>query len=557
MSNLRYDLSEKRLSYTGPEEREEFSKERIWEFNHTHRHVLRNYDLTLVSGTELLLHEQTNQNSNLGAFRNRQIRHSVVLSAALSSVAVALHGRGAIHNYPEDQITKELREKLKRVNDRTSAQIIADVLQTTTEALPECETALIESAITEGARVKPGKELGANPTIPVGAVFGKEELRTHYGLAMPRSVTQLSMGSDVVEGTTKSVYGLHSSMTTLFVTESGVKRHLPDIYVQSWASGAYFDEFNPREMSLHEAAEIIAKSYGHSSVDKLAAFFLDRPRHVPAMDALNKEGVATPFDKDGDMFPAVVLGLDGLKFPDGRQLNSMIGEIGGSAEWAISALPIAWRGGQALGMLTSQSSLTRSDLSAEGRWKERFHYTEDEYMLIQDARFERKPWFTINDIVSDPMAGGIAAFGAITDNLYLPFLEGVKIDEESGRIKVNTLVINSLGEIQGALLEFECNSSTEKTRELMDSPKSALRNLEGRKLEKEIGEMLDDERQRERFRLFFNNEYYPALIPVRDKQVLLNRVLGGLIERGAMKQIDREIVDATVRLVPEWFTNSD
>ena len=235
----------------------------------------------------------------------------------------------------------------------------------------------------------------------------------------------------------------------------------------------------------------------------------------------------------------------------------MIGEIGGSAEWAISALPIAWRGGQALGMLTSQSSLTRSDLSAEGRWKERFHYTEDEYMLIQDARFERKPWFTINDIVSDPMAGGIAAFGAITDNLYLPFLEGVKIDEESGRIKVNTLVINSLGEIQGALLEFECNSSTEKTRELMDSPKSALRNLEGRKLEKEIGEMLDDERQRERFRLFFNNEYYPALIPVRDKQVLLNRVLGGLIERGAMKQIDREIVDATVRLVPEWFTNSD
>lgn len=556
-SKLRYDLKDERLSYTGPMERTDFSSERIWEFNHSHRVIFNNYDITLVSGTELCLHEQTNENSNLGALRNRQLRHSIILSAALSSMAVALHGRGAINNYPEDQITKELREKLKRANDRTAAQIMGDVLQTTTDDLPFSETVLIESAITEGARIKPGKELGANPTIPVGAVFGKEEHRTNYGLTMPRSVTQLSMGSDVVEGTTKSVYGLHSSMTTLFVTESGVKRHLPDIYVQSWASGAYFDEFNPREASLLDAAEIIRKSYGYDSVDKLAAFFLDRPRHGPAMDTLNKAGVATPYDKDGDMLPALVLGMDGLTFPNGRQLNSMIGEIGGSAEWAISALPLTWRGGQALGMLTSQSSLTRSDLSAEGRWRERFHYTEDEYMLIQDARFERKPWFTIYDIVDDPMAGGIAAFGAITDNFYLPFLKGVQIDEDSKRIKVNTLVINSLGEIQGWLLEFECRTSTEKTRQLMASPKKGLKDLTGSKLEKKIGQMLENEREREQFRLFFNNEYYTALIPVRDKQVLLNRVLGGLIERGAMKQVDRDIVDATVRLAPEWFANSE
>lgn len=556
-SNLRYDLSEERLSYTGPSIRKEFSNERIWEFNHSHRRVLGNYDLTLVSGTEVCLHEQTNKNSNLGTLRHRQLRHSVILSAALSSVAVSLHGRGSILSYPEDQITKDLREKLKRANDRTAAQIMGDVLQTTTDTMPESETVLIESAITEGARIKPGKELGANPTIPVGAVFGKEEHRTQYGLIMPRSVTQLSMGSDVVEGTTKSVYGLHSSMTTLFVTESGVKRHLPDIYVQSWASGAYFDEFNPREASLLEAAEIISKSYGYDSVEKLAAFFLDRPRHVPAMDTLNQAGIATPYDKDGDMLPALVLGMKGLTFPNGRQLNSMIGEIGGSAEWAISALPLVWRGGQALGMLTSQSSLTRSDLSAEGRWKERFHYTEDEYMLIQDARFERKPWFTIYDIVEDPMAGGIAAFGAITDNLYLPILEGVKIDNETNRIKVNTLVINSLGEIQCWLLEFECKASVEKTRQLLSSPKAGLKHLEGSELEKRIGQMLGDEREREQFRLFFNNEYYTALIPVRDKQVLLNRVLGGLIERGAMKQIDRDIVDATVRLAPEWFADSD
>ena len=38
------------------------------------------------------------------------------------------------------------------------------------------------------------------------------------------------------------------------------------------------------------------------------------------MDILNKAGVATPFDKDGDLMPAIVLGMDGLKFPDQRGL---------------------------------------------------------------------------------------------------------------------------------------------------------------------------------------------------------------------------------------------
>ena len=125
------------------------------------------------------------------------------------------------------------------------------------------------------------------------------------------------------------------------------------------------------------------------------------------MKQLNEMGVATPFDKDGDLFPSLVLGLDDLKFPDGRPLNSMVGEIGGSAEWAVGVLPLVWRGGQALGMLTSQSSLTRKDLSPEELWNERFHYTEEELMLIQDARFEQKPYFTINDIMERPFAGGV------------------------------------------------------------------------------------------------------------------------------------------------------
>ena len=555
--NLRFDIAEKRLTYQGTPLELKFDNDRIIEYNHRHKAVLSSYDLAMESCRILTLCDRLNYRSNLGALRNRKVRQSVILSAALSAVAVGLHGRGSLNTFPKDKLTKELTNDLKRANDRTAAQIMAEVLQTTTEMLPVGEEVLIESTITEGVRAKPGKEPGGNPTIAVGAVFGKKEHRAQYGLTMPSTVTLLSMGSDVVEGTTKSVKGLHSSMTALFVTESGVKRHLPDIYVQRWMSGAYFDEFNPRESDLLEAAEIIASSYGTSGIDNLSAFFLDRPRHYPAMDMLNKSAISTPFDKDGDLMPAIVLGLENIGFSDKRRLNSMIGEIGGSAEWAIGVLPLVWRGGQALGMLTSQSSLTRKSLGPEEKWNERFHFTEEEFMLIQDARFERKPYFTISDIIEDPFAGGISAFGAITDNYYIPFMQGVTADSENNRINVNVLTINSLGIMECWQMTFKCERGIEHTVKMMVSPKEKFYELSDDKLEQAIGDMLADTKLRKRFRIFFNNEYYPALIPVRDKMVVLHKAMRALIERDALKERNLKIIDITEKLAPEWFMDSN
>ena len=282
------------------------------------------------------------------------------------------------------------------------------------------------------------------------------------------------MGSDVIDGTGKSVQGTHSSLTALFITESGFKRHLPDTYVERWMTGSYFDEFNPRDTNMHEEAEIIAQASGISDLSELTAFFLDRPRHHPAMDQLNSFGVATPYDKDGDLYPALVMGLDGLHFPDGRGFHSMLGEIGGSPEWVVGSLPLVWRGGQSLGMLASQSSLTRKDLSPEELWNERFHYTEEELILLQDARFEQKPFFTVNDIMERPFAGGVSAFSSISDNYFLPQLEGVKIDREAGLITTNTLMINSLGNVEHWQLTFKCVEGYETTAYNMRSPKSRM-----------------------------------------------------------------------------------
>ena len=557
MSNpLRQDIAKARLTYTGRHEPIRLGKDKVSTFNQRHKEVLDFYGLELAKGNVFVIEDRVNGLSNLGVFRSKQLRQGVILAAALPAVAVVIDGFGALGTVPKDVQTKALINRFKRHNDRTAAQVMSEVLQITTENLEVGEEVVIESAVTEGVRVKPGLEAGGNPTIPVGALYGKDQHCSRYGRGLGKEVSMLSMGSDVIEGTGKSVKGVHSSLTSLFVTESGFKRHLPDIYVERWMAGVPFPEFNPRDTNVHEEARIIADAYGMKDFSEMTAYFLDRPRHHPAMDELNSIGVATPYDQDGDLFPAVVMGLDGLRFPDGRGLSSMIGEIGGSAEWAVGTIPLVWRGGQGMGMLASQSSLTRKDLSPQELWNERFHYTEDELILLQDARFEQKPFFSLHDIMERPFAGGVSAFCAISDNYFLPQLEGVTVDREKGLFTTNTLMINSLGNVEQWQLSFKGIEGFEATANRMRAPKSALRGLERQKTEEQVRAMADDPVKRFRLKYFFVNEYYPAIIHTAGKMVVLEKTVEALIAREALSEHDREIVKAVIKALPEWFTSS-
>ena len=557
MSNpLRYHIADAKLTYNGRHEPMEMSKDKVSSFNQRHKEVLDFYSLELIEGTAFTIDDRVNGRSNLGVFRSKQLRQAIILAAALPTIAVAFHGFGALKEVPKDHQTKDLINRLKRQNDRLAAQVMSEVIQITTETFDVSENVIIESAITEGARAKPGVEAGGNPTIPVGALFGKEEHCSRYGHGLGEEVTRLSMCSDVIDGTGKSVKGIHSSFTALFITESEFKRHLPDIYIERWMTDAPFPEFNPRDTDLKQEAQIIANACGIRDFSEMTAYFIDRPRHRPAMDHLNALGIATPFDDDGDLFPALVMGLDGLSFPDGRGLHSMIGEIGGSAEWTVGALPLVWRGGQSLGMIMSQSSLTRKDTSPEELWNERFHYTEEELILLQDTRFEQKPFFTLDDLMEKPFAGGVSAFSAISDNYFLPQIEGVKIDHNNGIITTNTLMINSLGNIEHWQLIFKCVEGLAVTANKMTPPKSELRELDKIQLEKHIRGMADDEVKQLRLKQFFVNEYYPAIIHTGSKMVVLEKTIDSLIKRKALSEHDRDIVKAVKKAVPEWFSSA-
>jgi len=68
-------------------------------------------------------------------------------------------------------------------------------------------------------------------------------------------------------------------------------------------TGAVFPEFNPRETNLQDEVKIIADACGKKDFSEITAYFLNRPRHHPAMDRLNALGVVTPLTRTAICFP--------------------------------------------------------------------------------------------------------------------------------------------------------------------------------------------------------------------------------------------------------------
>ena len=76
--DLRYNIADKRLNYTGSKNVEEMDDDYIIEFNQLHSKVLDHYRLSLIEGSITKISETVNNYSNRGALRNRQLRQSAV-----------------------------------------------------------------------------------------------------------------------------------------------------------------------------------------------------------------------------------------------------------------------------------------------------------------------------------------------------------------------------------------------------------------------------------------------------------------------------------------------
>ncbi|MCD6353688.1 MAG: hypothetical protein J7M06_05705, partial [Proteobacteria bacterium] len=121
----------------------------------------------------------------------------------------------------------------------------------------------------------------------------------------------------------------------------------------------------------------------------------------------------------------------------------------------------------------------------------------------------------------------------------------------------NTLMINSLGMVEHWRLIFKCVEGFEATAKKMKSMKADFHGLDRVQVEELIKAMADDTVRRFRLKQFFVNEYYPAIIHASGKMVILDKTIDALIKRDIFKDLDRNIVKAVVKTLPEWFAYTD
>ena len=93
---------------------------------------------------------------------------------------------------------------------------MSEVLQLTTETFEVGEEVIIESAITEGVSgSSPEWKPAVIPPFRWVRSSAKKNTAAVTATVVSKEVTRLSMGSDVIDGSGKSVKGIHSSLTAL------------------------------------------------------------------------------------------------------------------------------------------------------------------------------------------------------------------------------------------------------------------------------------------------------------------------------------------------------
>lgn len=222
---------------------------------------------------------------------------------------------------------------------------------------------------------------------------------------------------DPLEGTTLCAKAQPGAIATLAVAGEGDLLAAPDMYMQKIASGPAGRGVIDLDKSPRENAEALALAMG-KSVTELTVVVLDRQRHETIISELHHQGVRVMQISDGDVAPAVAVGIPGTG------IDMMIG-TGGAPEGVLAAAALRALGGEFQGRLSFNDEQERTRAKQMG-------------LADPDAKLQR------DDIVRGECL--FVASGVTTG----PFLRGVRRLE--GRVMVHSVCIDS---VSGAVRYIE------------------------------------------------------------------------------------------------------
>ncbi len=481
------------------------------------------YGLTLASVTRLGLRRASRPKGPLES----EHLDRLVVTAALSAMAVTVAGRGSaleVAGEPAQEILRDLKER----NDRAATCALAEGIHAFADGL---RNAICEIAIGEGVRLKPG-EKGGNPSLYAGQTFGKQE---HVGLTpddrRSRGVKTYWMAVDAVEGTTKSVTAAGSSGSFFYVTESPIRR-LPDLYLNK----CQLREVPSVDVDT-DLPGILAAVAERWKTDEVNVFTQDKARNP--VRAMAEMGACVRVDTEGDAFPAVACGLDWGVFEDnGRPLDGVAGNIGGAAELLASA---------AAGSYLGVRSTARFAALRSTRWEERYDHTPEEIRAIRAAGFDPGRVYRIEELI--PGLGekdGLFVASAITDNLHIPFFDGVLWGENFA--KASVLIVGSSGAADLYRLTFAFRGDGGEAAALLVPIMESLLKLPPAGMRQSLREALRNPSDARRLRHEFATSYY-SHFKEEGGRFRLDTKSFEAVESSAAAELLRALTETA----PDWF----
>lgn len=186
------------------------------------------------------------------------------------------------------------------------------------------------------------------PELYNGEEFGDSNAKGAFDIAV-----------DPVEGTSYLAKGITNAMAVLAVAPRGSMFDVgPVFYMEKFAAPpaakGKIDPAAPTEEKLKDLAKALGKS-----VSDLNIYVLEKPRHKPLTEAINKAGARVALYPAGDVAGALLANI-----PDSG-IDALMG-TGGTPEGVISACAARALGGEFLGRLNPQLPSEQAEVIRQG-----------------------------------------------------------------------------------------------------------------------------------------------------------------------------------------------
>jgi fructose-1,6-bisphosphatase, class II len=225
----------------------------------------------------------------------------------------------------------------------------------------ERELALEVVRVTEAAAIESGRWVGKGNKIAAdqaavdamrGAfdsvhisgkvVIGEGEMdeapMLYIGEEVGAGGQEVDIAVDPLEGTNLTAKGMSGAIAVLAMSNHGGLLHAPDMYMMKLVVGPQAAGKVHLDAPVGDNLRIVAESLKRR-VEDVTVVVLDRPRHEQIIQDIRKAGARIHLITDGDVSPAVSVGIDGTG------IHMMIGS-GGAPEGVIAAAALKCLGGE-------------------------------------------------------------------------------------------------------------------------------------------------------------------------------------------------------------------